>query len=77
VEGDSVTAVAALLEGRVWLNSLDRTERTLRLTVSDLAVAQREIPAAIAAAGALLRRFEIEEASLEDVFVKLVGGPER
>jgi ABC-type uncharacterized transport system ATPase subunit len=44
------------------------------MTVSDLAAAQREIPAAIGTTGVLLRRFEIEEASLEDVFVELVGG---
>jgi ABC-type uncharacterized transport system ATPase subunit len=37
-------------------------------------VAQREIPAAVAALGLGLRRFEVSEASLEDVFVELVGG---
>jgi ABC-type uncharacterized transport system ATPase subunit len=31
----------------------------------------------IAAAGVALRRFEIEEASLEDVFVERVGGGPR
>jgi len=77
LEGDDGAAVAGLLTGRVWLTSLEHTEQTLRMTVSDLAVAQREIPAAIAAAGAALRRFEIDDASLEDVFVKLVGGAER
>jgi ABC-type uncharacterized transport system ATPase subunit len=44
------------------------------VTVSDLSAAQREIPAAIVSAGVALRRFEIEEGSLEDVFVELVGG---
>jgi ABC-2 type transport system ATP-binding protein len=77
VEGDGAAAVAGLLTGRAWLNSLETEERTLRMTVSDLPTAQREIPAAIAAAGVALRRFEIEEASLEDVFVKLVGGSAR
>jgi ABC-type uncharacterized transport system ATPase subunit len=62
--------------GRPWLKTLEPAGRTLRATVSDLLVAQREIPAAITAAGVALRRFEIEEASLEDVFVELVGGPE-
>jgi ABC-type uncharacterized transport system ATPase subunit len=65
------------LAGRAWLKSIDAAERTLRVSVSDLALAQREIPAAIVNAGVALRRFEIEEASLEDVFVQLVGGPER
>jgi len=75
VEGDGAsTAVAGVLAGRVWLESIESAERSLRLTVSDLKTAQREIPAAIASVGVALRRFEIEEASLEDVFVRLVGG---
>jgi ABC-2 type transport system ATP-binding protein len=74
VEGDGAAVVANSLQGRPWLKSVETTDRTLRLTVSDLTAAQREIPAVIGTAGALLRRFEIEEASLEDVFVQLVGG---
>jgi ABC-2 type transport system ATP-binding protein len=78
VDGDgSAVPLADALRGRAWAKSIDITERTLRMSVSDLPAAQREIPAAITAAGALLRRFEIEEASLEDVFVGLVGGAER
>ncbi len=74
VEGDG--AVASLqreLAGRSWVKSLESDDRSLRVTASDLVAAQREIPATIAAAGMALRRFEIEEASLEDVFVELVG----
>jgi len=75
VEGDGAAAsVVHVLTGRSWLRSVEVNERTLRLTVSDLPAAQREIPRAIADASVLLRRFEIEEASLEDVFVELVGG---
>ena len=70
-------AMARALTGRPWLRSIETAERTLRLTVSDLPTAQRDVPAAIAAAGVALRRFEIEEASLEDVFVGLVGGASR
>ena len=76
VDGDgAATVVAAELAGRAWVKALEATEGTLRMTVSDLPAAQREIPAAITAAGVALRRFEVEEASLEDVFVELVGGP--
>jgi ABC-2 type transport system ATP-binding protein len=75
VEGDGAAAVASGLATRPWLKSLETSERTLRLTVSDLLVAQREVPEVLAAAGAALRRFEIEETSLEDVFVEHVGGP--
>ena len=74
---DSVAAaaVAGALAGRTWLKSIETDGRVLHLAVSDLATAQREIPAAIAAGGVALRRFEIGETSLEDVFVELVGGP--
>ena len=76
VDGDGAgTAVAAALAGRAWVNTLEATDGTLRMTVSDLPAAQREIPAAITEAGVALRRFEVEEASLEDVFVELVGSP--
>jgi ABC-2 type transport system ATP-binding protein len=78
LDGDgSAVPLAESLGGRAWLKSLETTERTLTITVSDLPAAQREVPAAITAAGVLLRRFEIEEASLEDVFVGLVGSGER
>ena len=78
VDGDDGAAtLASALTGRAWLTSLETTEHGLRMTVSDLPVAQREIVATITDAGALLRRFEIEETSLEDVFVGLVGGGER
>ena len=74
---DSVAAaaVAGALAGRAWLKSIETDGRTLHLAVADLPTAQREIPAAIAGAGVPLRRFEIGETSLEDVFVELVGGP--
>jgi len=76
VEGDGAAAsLASELTGRTWLKSVEVAEQMVRMTVSDLPTAQREIPAAITAAGVALRRFEIEEGSLEDVFVELVGGP--
>lgn len=74
VDGDA-SALAEALKGSGWLRSLDVETGggTLRMAVSDLPAAQREIPRAIVAAGVALRRFESEEASLEDVFVELVG----
>jgi ABC-2 type transport system ATP-binding protein len=75
LESDADAAeVARALAGRAWLKTIDTRERSLHMTVSDLETAQREIPSAIAATGAALRRFEIDEASLEDVFVELVDG---
>ena len=75
VEDDAgAVALSDALARGVWLRSIEANGRTLRLAVSDLPTAQREIPVAIGAAGVALRRFEIEETSLEDVFVELVGG---
>jgi ABC-2 type transport system ATP-binding protein len=74
---DAAAAVAHLLQTHPWLKSLERDGITLRLNVADLVTAQRDVPAAIAAAGVPLRRFEVEETGLEDAFVELVGSPTR
>jgi ABC-2 type transport system ATP-binding protein len=74
LEGDDGAALVRDLAGRAWLKTIDTREGAIRMTVSDLAAAQREIPAAIAATGSALRRFEVDEATLEDVFVRLVDG---
>lgn len=66
--------LAATLDGQPWLGGATRTDDVLHLTVSNLADAQREIPALIAGQGLSLERMESGAASLEDVFVELVGG---
>ena len=76
-DSEAALTVSRALGGRSWIRSIDASERTLRLTVSDLPTAQREVPAAIGRTGVALRRFEIEEVSLEDVFVQRVGGASR
>jgi len=71
VEGDPAALIRDL-ERRPWLRSIERDEGRLMLAVSDLEAAQREVPAAIAAADLGLKRFEGAEVSLEDMFVELV-----
>jgi len=71
VEGDPAALIREL-ERRAWLRSVERDEGRLMLAVSDLKAAQRELPAAIAAADLGLKRFEGAEVSLEDMFVELV-----
>ena len=71
VEGDPAALIREL-ERRPWLRSIERDEGRLTLAVSDLKAAQRELPAAIAAADLGLKRFEGAEVSLEDMFVELV-----
>jgi len=76
VDGDAATLISKL-EGRPWLRSVERGEGVITLAVSDLKLAQRELPAAIAAAGLGLKRLEGAEVSLEDMFVDLVRRAEQ
>ena len=73
VDGDA-RALADRMAGAPWLRTADASGSSLRIAVLDLAQAQRAIPEAVASLGLGLRRFEHAEASLEEVFVELVGG---
>lgn len=68
---------AEALEGALssfgWLSSCSRSNQRLRLEVRDLAEAQRALPSMLASLSLRLRRFETNEATLEEVFVKLAG----
>ena len=54
------------------MSSIEQSGEQITVAVTDLKSAQHELPAAIAAAGLGLKRFEAAEASLEDMFVSLV-----
>ncbi|HET9513880.1 MAG TPA: ABC transporter ATP-binding protein [Gemmatimonadales bacterium] len=69
-----VAGLRSALEGAAWLSRIEQDGETLRLTVRDLPEARRAVPRAIASAGLELRRFDTGEATLEEVFVELVGG---
>jgi len=74
IDGDA-GVLGERLAGASWIVQLERDGSTLNITVTDLDAAARAIPVAIAAAGLGLRRFETGEASLEEVFVSVVGEP--
>ncbi len=74
VECEGRPDLPALLRGRAWAGEVEALESGWRLKPRDLAAAQRELPALIAAAGLPLRRFDLMEPTLEDIFVKLVNG---
>jgi len=72
---EAADEMAALFGAAVWASDVRRLENgTLSMAVSDLDAARRAIPAAVAARGVGLKRFETGEVSLEEVFVDLVGG---
>jgi len=71
VDGDPALLIREI-EKRTWVRSIERAAEHITLVVTDLRSAQRELPAAIAAAGFGLKRLEGAEKSLEDMFVELV-----
>lgn len=75
IEVDDRARLRAALAGRPWVLGVSDEESTgeLALTVTDLDEAGLRLPAEVAALGLRLRRLERREASLEDVFVGIVG----
>ncbi|TLM78308.1 MAG: ABC transporter ATP-binding protein [Actinobacteria bacterium] len=71
---DGAERLEADVRRRAWCTGVTRDGRVLRINASDLAAAQFEIPGLITVLSVPLVRFEMAEASLEDVFLDLVGG---
>jgi ABC-2 type transport system ATP-binding protein len=75
VEVDRPDALLAAIDGQPWLTASERDAQNgslLRLSVTDLQAAQRALPGLVAGQGLALRRLEVEEVSLEEVFVDLI-----
>jgi len=73
VEGDA-SALVARISGAGWVRSIEASGGAIHASVIDLEAAGREIPAAVAALGLGLKRYEASEGSLEELFVQLVEG---
>jgi ABC-2 type transport system ATP-binding protein len=74
VDGD-IDPLADAFATSLWLSGLERAPGFLRLTVTDLDAARRDVLQVLTRSPVPLRRFEVEEASLEDVFVELLSPP--
>jgi ABC-2 type transport system ATP-binding protein len=75
---DGAASFAAEIGAQPWAAAVVRAPSgAIEVTVSDMSVAQREIPALVAARGLGLSRLEAGEVQLEEVFVELVGGNRR
>ncbi len=75
--GTGAEKLAREVDGQPWLRTVERSADVLRIAVTDLDAARRAVPGIIAELGLALRRFEVVEHSLEDVFVDLVGREQR
>ncbi len=56
-----------------WVLGIERERNRLKIKVNDIRVGQIEIPRLLSQTQVLLRNFEIVEATLEDIFVEMVG----
>ena len=69
--------MARQLAGVPWVKSMDGQKRgerhLLRVDVSDVAVAKKALPRLVYESELTLLRYELPSASLEDVFMELVG----
>ena len=75
---EQADALAAEISRRPWASAVERGPNgSMSVTVTDVAVAQHEIPAMVAALHTGLVRMDAGEMSLEEVFVELVGGERR
>ena len=74
VDGDT-DLLADAFATSPWLLGLERAPGFLRLTVTDLDAARRDVLQVLTRSSVPLRRFEVEGASLEDVFVELLSPP--
>jgi ABC-type uncharacterized transport system ATPase subunit len=55
-----------------WVSAVTVTDTCVRVTVTDVVTARRELLASVAAQGLILRRYEEARPSLEDVFLQLM-----
>ncbi|HEU5422302.1 MAG TPA: ABC transporter ATP-binding protein [Nitrolancea sp.] len=72
-QDERVDALLAALREQPWVASVTREGAAVRVTTSEPEVAGRAILPLVVAAGVTLARFERGRASLEDIFLRLVG----
>lgn len=73
LEFEGKSDIGAIVDGQPWFERLDKHDKGWYLYPTDLQAAQQALPGMIADHGFNLRRFELVEPSLEDIFVRLVN----
>ncbi|MCL4499612.1 MAG: ABC transporter ATP-binding protein, partial [Chloroflexi bacterium] len=65
--------LASSLKDIPWMRSVEVRNNEVVAEVSDVSEAQLKLPAAVAATGLPLRRLELKEITLEEIFVDMMG----
>jgi ABC-2 type transport system ATP-binding protein len=75
---EDASPLIAELQVMPWMDKVEQVEvngaPALRLRVTDINAAKRELPAIVIASGLTLLRYELTLPSLEDIFIELVAG---
>lgn len=75
---EDTSPLVAKLQAVPWLVKAEQVEVNglpiLRIQVTDIQIAKRELPGIVVASGLTLLRYELALPSLEDIFVELVAG---
>ena len=78
---EDASLLVAELQAVPWMDKVEQVEvngaPALRLRVTDINTAKRELPAIVIASGLTLLRYELTLPSLEDIFIELVAGEGR
>ncbi len=78
---EDASPLVAELQAVPWMDKVEQVEvngaPALRLRVTDINTAKRELPAIVIASGLTLLRYELTLPSLEDIFIELVAGEGR
>jgi ABC-2 type transport system ATP-binding protein len=78
---EDASPLVAELQAVPWVDKVEQVEvngaPALRLRVTDINTAKRELPAIVIASGLTLLRYELTLPSLEDIFIELVAGEGR
>jgi ABC-2 type transport system ATP-binding protein len=68
-----LTSWSEAIQRETWVKTVSTDGLVVRVVVTDIEAAKRELLASITQAGLILNRYEVIRPSLEDVFLHLVG----
>lgn len=75
---EDASLLVAELQAVPWMDKVEQIEVSgapaLRIQVTDINTAKRELPAIVTASGLTLLRYELTLPNLEDIFIELVAG---
>lgn len=70
---DDLAKLVATFETKEWFASVQRSDKTARLIVTDIGLAREQVLPVVLESGIPLRRFEVVTPNLEEIFLRLTS----